>query len=76
MGELTQQEQEQLDNWFTYHPPTEQQVREYAAIRNQAKQLATVIMLACPPSADRTAALRKLREVVMTANASIACGGK
>lgn len=65
-----------VDNWFSYHPPTPAQQRAYEELRAQARQLAQTICLECPPSADRTAALRKLRECVMTANASIACQGR
>jgi len=38
-------------------------------------ELALVILEHTPPSADQSAAIRKVREAVMTANASIACGG-
>lgn len=65
-----------LENWFTYHKPTEEQVQAYEQLRDGAYMLARCFLLHCPPSADRTAALRKLREALMTANASIACGGK
>ena len=64
---------EQVENWFSHHPPTGNQAIRYNHIRAYAKNLAHVIVRACPYSADRTAALRKLREVVMIANASIAC---
>jgi ferric-dicitrate binding protein FerR (iron transport regulator) len=73
---LTDQEAEQLREWFTYHTPTPEQVEAYQRIRGVAQDLAATIMETCPASADRTAALRKVREAVMTANASIACGGK
>lgn len=66
----------QIDNWFTYHPPTEVQVGQYLAVRESAKELARVIVANCPSSADRSTAIRKLRECVMTANASIACQGQ
>jgi hypothetical protein len=66
----------QLENWFTHHPPAPEQVTAYNLIRDKAHELATVIVENTPKSADQTAALRKLRESVMTANASIACGGK
>lgn len=65
-------DKEQIDNMFSYHPPTLDQAERYQAIRHAAKQLAYVIADCTPPSADQTAALRKLRECVMTANASIA----
>lgn len=64
---------EQLESWFTYHSATEEQVAQYQAIRNAAKSLASAIVANCPPSADTTAAIRKVREAVMTANAAIAC---
>lgn len=74
--DLTLEEKQQLDNWFRHHPPTEDQADDYATIRLVARHLAETICKRVPPSADRTAALRKLRECVMTANAGIACGGK
>jgi hypothetical protein len=67
---------EQIENWFSYHPPDGGQQQKYVVIRDTAKHFAEVIVSACPPSADRTTALRTLRETVMWANASIACGGK
>ena len=63
---------QQIDDWFTYHAPHGTQPERYIAIREAARQLAVSIVTHCPPSADRTAALRKVREAVMTANASIA----
>jgi len=67
---------EMLDNWFTYHAPDAEDLPKFAAIRVAAHQLATVLVEVTPPSADQSDALRKLREVVMTANAAIACKGK
>jgi hypothetical protein len=61
-----------IDNTFSYHAPTPEQLPKYEALRAGAKAFAQVIVEQCPPSADRTAAVRKLREAVMTANASIA----
>ena len=67
---------EQLENWFTYHPPTADDIVAYEKLRNAAKDFASAINDLCPESADKTAAIRKVREAVMTANASIACRGK
>jgi hypothetical protein len=64
-----------LENWFTYHSPTDEQLPKYQAIRNAAKALASTIVANTPPSADQTAAVRKVREAAMTANQAIACGG-
>jgi hypothetical protein len=61
-----------IEALFTYHSPTIEQVEQYKEIRNAAKSLARVIDQNCPPGPDRTAAVRHIREAVMTANASIA----
>ena len=63
---------EDIEEMFTYHAPTGDQPERYQKIRNDAKTLATTIIECTPSSADQTAAIRKLRECVMTANASIA----
>jgi hypothetical protein len=67
---------EKINNWFTYHSPDVDDILKYEAIRKAAKEFAEVIEKNTPPSADQTAAFRKIREAVMTANASIACKGK
>lgn len=67
---------EQLDQWFTHHPPAGEQLRMYQAVREAGKAFATVVRDACPPGADATTAIRKIREAVMTANAAIACEGR
>lgn len=61
-----------IERAFTYHPPKEGQPERYVAIRDAAKELALAIAKNCPDSADRSAAIRKVREAVMTANAAIA----
>lgn len=64
-------------NWiFDYHKPTEDQVDSYNQITAAAKELARVILNVCPLGADRSAALRKVREAKMTANSSIALHGE
>lgn len=74
--ELTSEQKQLLEDVFTYHPADEASLPKYAALRESAKAFASVMIQTCPPSADRTAALRKVREAVMTANASIALNGK
>lgn len=66
----------QVDHWFTYHTPTATQVEQMRVLREKAKDLARFMVSHCPPSADRSAAIRLLRESIMTANASIVLGGK
>jgi len=64
----------EIENWFTYHAPQGTQQERYVKLRDKAKELAHLIVESTPASADQTAAIRKLRECVMTANAAIACG--
>ena len=65
-----------FDEMFTYHPVEEGQVAHYEAIRAAAKQFAATIRTNTPRSPDQSAAIRKVREAMMTANASIALKGK
>lgn len=68
--------QAELDNWFTYHPPGGDQPEKYEELRAAGKALAETIVRLTPISADQTAAVRKVREAIYTANAAIACGGR
>lgn len=64
-----------LDNIFSYHAPTPEQIQQYQAIREAAKVFAQVVVDNSPRSADRSVAIRKIREAVMIANAAIALDG-
>ena len=64
---------EDLENWFTYHPPTPEQIPQFEKLRAGALAFSEVILENTPSSADQTAALRKVREAVATANMAIAC---
>lgn len=61
-----------LDNLFDYHAPTEDQLPRYQSVRAAAKAFAQVIVENTKESADQTAAIRKVSEAAMTANAAIA----
>lgn len=65
-----------IEDLFTYHPPSTGQIPRYQAIREAAKAFALAIHKHCPPSADRTYAMRQLQSAVMTANRSIALNGR
>lgn len=67
---------EVLEDIFSYHKPEADQLPKYEAIRDGAKEFAKCIRDNSPGSPDQTVALRKIREAVMIANASIALGGK
>ena len=64
-----------LDDIFRYHSPTASQVDQYQRLRDAAKAFANVLVANTPPGADQSAAVRKVREAVMTGNAAIALGG-
>jgi len=69
---MNQVTRENIDAVFTYQKPTEDQIVAYAKLRAAAKDFATAILDNTPPCADQSAAIRKVREAVMTANAAIA----
>jgi hypothetical protein len=74
---MTERELEQwLDEVFTYHAPDEDDRRAYQAIRGDAKRLVKTIVQNTAKCADQTAAIRKVREAVMTANAARALKGR
>lgn len=64
--------QEELENRFTYHAPTEGQPEKYQMIREGAKTLAHMIVAMCPPSRETALSITNLEEVVFWANAAIA----
>lgn len=66
--------QAEVDNIFTYHPPVGTQVQRYQDIRRNAKDFAELLLVHCPASELRDLAIVNLStQVVMLANASIAC---
>ena len=61
-----------VNEFFTWQPPSGTQPQRYEMIREAARRLALEILEHTQVCADQQAALRKLRECVMTANAAIA----
>ena len=68
--------EDQLKTIFTYHAPDADQQARYETLRSAALNFAKVLVHVTPLSADQSAAIRHLRECVMTANAAIALDGK
>jgi hypothetical protein len=67
---------ENLEDVFTYHPPeNDDQLKAYARLREEGRRLAEAILEETPVCGDQQAAIRKVREAVMTANAAIALKG-
>lgn len=65
-----------LTRVFTYQKPNADTQVKYEEVSSAAMMFATIILRNCPDSADRTTALRTLRECRMWANASIALDGE
>jgi hypothetical protein len=70
-----QSDSDVLAELFRYHPPTPDTLPKYAAINQAAKNFAEIVLANCPGSADRSAAIRLIRDARMTANASVALNG-
>lgn len=73
---MTEKDLDLLKALFTYHPPEPGDKERYEAITSAARAFAEVVLEQCPASDDRSAAIRKIREARMTANAAIACKGR
>jgi len=65
-----------LQDVFSYHRPDLTQLECIAAIRTAATDFAAVIIANAPTCADQQAALRHVREALMTANAAVVLRGK
>ncbi|MGA3098120.1 MAG: hypothetical protein ABSF25_16820 [Bryobacteraceae bacterium] len=59
----------------SHHAPTQPHEAAYTSIRAATAVMIQAIIRKCPACADRTAAIRKVREAMMTANALIALNG-
>lgn len=67
---------DEIRDLFMYHAPSPEMTAKFNAIRAAIETAALVIDAECPPGADRTAAMRKLKEAHMTANASVVLEGR
>jgi hypothetical protein len=64
-----------IDDVFTYHVPDSDQLVTYEKLRSSAREFAKAILYLTPGCADQQAAIRLVREAVMTANAAVALKG-
>ena len=64
--------QTDLTKRFTYHAPKSDQPARYVAIREKARELATLIASCSPESREQSLALTKIEEAAFWANAAIA----
>jgi hypothetical protein len=73
---LTPDVDESIDDAFLYHPWNGDQTVRGSHVREILAQAVKVIVHNVPPSPDRSAAIRKIREARMDANSAITHGGK
>jgi hypothetical protein len=69
-------DQQWVDDCFTYHAPTPEQVAKLAEVTKAAKAFSYALFRFVPASADRSTALRAIREARMWANAAIVLDGR
>lgn len=65
-----------IDDQYTYHAWDMKQIARGNVVRDVLKAAALAIVMNVPASADRSTALRKLREARMDADSAITHGGK
>jgi hypothetical protein len=73
---LTPEVSAAIDDAFLYHPWNGDQTGRGEAVRISLAAAVKVIVHNVPPSPDRSAAIRKIREARMDANSAITHGGK
>lgn len=59
-------------NNFKHHPPTDEQVKRYQAIRRISEEYANFLIDNCPQSRELSLAITNLEQAQMWANAAIA----
>jgi len=62
----------QIERTFTYHSPKDDQPERYVKLRDEAKNLAYLIVRNTPTSREQSLALTHLEEAIFYANAAIA----
>lgn len=72
---LTDKVAAQIQEAFTYHAPTGSQPERYIAVREKAKELATLMAQCCHEGRELSTALTNLETAVMHCNAGIARKG-
>jgi len=68
---ITEEQRQLLNDWFQYHQPSKEQAEALDRINAAALELAKIIIETTPQGADQSAALRRVREAKMTANAAL-----
>jgi hypothetical protein len=74
--ETTPEAKQIIEDMFQYHPWNEEQAAKGLKVRVALQLAFEAIIANVPPSPDRSAALRKIRDARMDANSAITHGGK
>jgi glucose-6-phosphate 1-dehydrogenase len=69
---ISEQQAADLQKRFTYHAPKPDQPERYVALREKAKELATLVMTSVPAGREQATAITKIEEATFWANAGIA----
>ncbi len=73
---VTDEVEKQIDDAFEYHPWNPEQTMRGNVVRQVLAHAVKTIVNNVPPSPDRSAAIRKIREARMDANSAITHGGR
>lgn len=67
---------DEIEDIFTYHAPTEEQREKYQRINEAYIECAKKIAKEMPSGPGKTVAMRKLSEARMSTNQAVALGGR
>jgi len=74
LTKISDSDRDLINSWFSSHPAsTAEKINAHELIRDGFKGLAFRLLYLLPPGPDRTVAMRKLREAMYAANATLAC---
>ena len=73
---LTPEIEAEIEKVFDYQPWSDEMIARGKLIREALVQATKVLIRNAPPSPDRSAAIRKIREARMDANSAITHAGK
>lgn len=65
--QFTPENQNEVNNRFTYHPPTPEKTPVYNQLMKQGKEVANTILREVPEGRERSIALTKIEEAVLWA---------
>lgn len=76
LNRATSISEEELKDVMNYHPWDDEKIKKGSLVRESLGQALKVIIENVPPCADRSAAIRKLRDCRMDCNSAITHDGR